>query len=372
MQEHFYIQRFFSVAIYAIIAIVFYDFLKTKSSNVKRILFAYTLVLTILAYFFEPTQSMDLYRLWLTSDYYNQNRDLFQLIQVAFERWDSPVGLIFVATLSRIDYHLVPAIAAFIFFSNIFYIISDYSRKIKISNLAVAVTVLFFMSRGMYVELLSGIRCMLAFSIVVRLIYDEVFNKKSLTLWRLLIYLTATLLHSASIVAIAIRFLVAILFDQKGIKKILYLFLVIFVSGIYIYFFGSNFISAVSKAEGYLTKETYSFMAEYILQSVYILLCIHVVFFLSKKYKLTISSQRDRVIFTIIVIMSCLFVNVYTIFHRYLSLAGMLAIPIILEVLGNDLKNDSYISSKNLFILSCLLLFFSGMLGNLNGLRFFE
>lgn len=66
MQEHYFVERFLGVGIYAIWALGVLFSVRRKRTSYKSIFRFYTIVLAILSFFYIPAQMNDLYRLWET------------------------------------------------------------------------------------------------------------------------------------------------------------------------------------------------------------------------------------------------------------------------------------------------------------------
>ena len=74
------------------------------------------------------------------------------------------------------------------------------------------------------------------------------------------------------------------------------------------------------------------------------------------------------------------FVNVYSIYHRYISFVSLISLPVLIEVIGlryenemstNQENNSRSVVYTNVLIIAMIMLFLSGIKGNLNGIRFF-
>ena len=370
MQEHFFLQRGLSVAIYAVIAMLFYQHMIKPGIRVKRTLMVYAVILAIMAFFFKPTEHMDLYRLWRMSDYYYGKMALAELFQVGFSTSSSPLGIIYVVFISKINQHLLPALTALLFYLNIFYVIGDYAEKHEADNTAVATVVFLFMSRGVFCEVISGIRCMLAFSFIAVCIYSETYNNKSLAK-HLPIYLIAALLHGAALVTVALRLIFYILVDTWGARRFVYLLLIIIIVGLFSNLFSQSISRALVKAEGYLNEETYSYIWEYFLNGAYMIILLFMMHFSSHRDIISAESKHIRLFCTAVFGCCIVLVSVYSIFHRFISFGSFVALPLLIEVIDKDCKDEFSISRRNIMMLSLFMLYASGIKGNLNGIRFF-
>ena len=372
MEEHFYLARFLSVCLYTFLSMVTCYRIYTGKRSVRFNLCVFTIILSILSWFFIPAGSMDLYRLWITADEYNRYGSISQIITSVFNStWSGPLGLLYVIVLSRINKHLVPMITTLLFYGNIFYIISDYDKKHQVSRLSIASIVFFFLSRGVYGEVVSGIRSMLAFSFLARCIYDEVYNKKSV-LWNLPLYLVLALFHQTSLIAIAIWLLVKAIIGTKGLKRISLVILIIFTFGGFSFYFGNLLDSVFNSLGSYLTTGGYSYIWEFVFNTFYMIICLFVFSYSSKGLLISQECLFMRRITNLFFGVCVVFINVFAIYHRYISFASFISIPVLIEVIDEKSNSiHSIIPSRNMVILACIMMFLSGLKGNLNGIRFF-
>lgn len=368
--SHYFAERAISVAIYALIAFVFCNHLTKKDANIGRTLFLLTLTLSTLAYFVQPAPTMDLYRLWITADEYNRY-SIMEMITSIFSGWSSPLGLVYVCLISRFNHHLLPAITVYLFYSNIFYIIKDYWKKHEISKSSVAVVLLFFLSRGVYGELISGIRSMLAFSFVARCIYDEIYNKKSI-IWNVPIYVIAALFHSSSMGAIAIWFVMKIIFDQKGWKKIISLFMCIAFAAVFYSKWGNIVTRNLNVGlERILGGDSYSYAWEFAFNTFYMIISLSLLWTTIRRFVLSEEGTRMRRLTTIFYCVAIICISSYSIYHRFISFVSMFSLPVMVESINTCEVEKRCISVRNLLVLSIIMMGLSCLKGNLNGIKFF-
>ena len=138
------------------------------------------------------------------------------------------------------------------------------SKRENVNSDSVAVTLLFVMSTGVFLEVISGVRCMLALSIVIRCAYDEMRMQKGVVR-HIPLYIVAVLLHTAATPLIAIRFM-CMIFEKKR-NTILTFLNVIFVAlcALMAVALGSDYIDAAfDKAMSYISHNVYSYVWEYL------------------------------------------------------------------------------------------------------------
>lgn len=373
MSSHYYIERFISVGIYALLSLCLMNCIGHRQGKVKVNMYLriYTILVSALAYFFVPAETMDLYRLWITASQYNKLPFGVMVDSLINSRWTSPFSLIYVCTICRINPHLLPAVTVFLFYSNISYIIADYYKKHDIKKNVAAVIVFLFLSRGVYGEVVSGIRSMLAFSFVAKCIYNEIYNKRELWL-NVPFYVVATLLHSSSIAAIAIWLVVKVITGESGVKRLAHLLMACIFVVFFYRFAGKLVFSALESASVYLDSGGYFYEWEYIFNTLYLLLIIYIVYFKVSKSILSSEGVALRKTIALFALVCMANISVYSIYHRFISFITMFSIPLLLECVSKKVDEENMdMLVSNILIIAILFLFFSGLKGNLNGIRFF-
>ena len=369
--EHYYLERAYSIIIYAVLAVLMFFWLQRKKSNIKLTLWLYTIILTVLSYFFIPAEVLDLYRLWEVSDWY-KGLPLLEMIPKVVVDWSgAPLSHVYLAVLYNIDKHLIPAVTAFLFCWNIFYIIGDYSVKKKINHNVVALVVFLFMSRGIYGEVLNGIRNMLAFSFVARCVYNEVYNKVSI-LRNIPIYLFAAFFHQAALALVAIRFAFYIIFEKRSLARIFYLFMLAGVAALFAVYFRDNITDTITKAHVYISSNIFSYVWEYLLSTCYMLVCIWILYFpySNPRYSLEFNKMR-KIVGSIFLICIVLFFS-FSIYDRYINFASFIVAPALMEVLNDEWIRKCRFRYTMLIFISTFILIISGLRGDLSVIRFFE
>lgn len=378
MQEHYFVERFFGVGIYAVWALGIFFSVRRKRNSYKSIFRFYTIILAILSFFYIPAQMNDLYRLWETASMFTR-LPFGDMVTAIFARWSQPLGFLYICSLCRINIHLVPAITALIFYTNVFYIIADYAEHNETDSKVVAIVTFLLLSRGLYCEVISGIRCMMAFSIVARCIYTEIYKKRSVFV-HIPIYIVCVFIHNTSMVAVAIYLVTKALFEVKGWKRIIY---VLVIGAVMVLFsrYSTGIIDATyEKAFGYLESGGYSYVWEFTFNGIYALLTIYLMYKGSNRYSISKEGLALRRTCMVFYTMCLVFINVYSIYHRYISFVSLISLPVLLEAIDlryenekieNGESNPRSIVYTNMLILAMIMLFLSGIKGNLNGIRFF-
>lgn len=368
------IARIVGVSIYFFTLIIICFLLrKCKKENVNRILFIYSILLSLMGFFFVPNIHNDLYRVYEIMNGYS-----IIPFKSFFENYvlksSVPISLLYYWMIGQLKINgLLPFITSFIFYTNVFYIIGDYYKKNNISNKALGLSLLIIMCNSSFFETISGIRNMLAFSIILRCFYDEFYNNKSIVkniIW----YVVSSLIHPAAIIPIFLR-LIFSLIEKKSSSKLKVLIPVLSVGVlVFLYYFGFSFIqNAINMGENYINKVEYSYIWETILSC---LIIVALIFMKIRCKKFTFLENRtgllnNKNLSRIIELMTILFIFEHSIFFRYSNFNLFFNIPIIM-VYCNELYNNKNKNYRLVFLYFISLLIITCIRGNLCSLKFWE
>ena len=346
--------------------------------SVKRLFIGYIFVLVLMGYFYIPITNADLYRInGLINNSYKY-MDFHQIL-ILMTSSRNAIGVLYFWIFGVIgNLKLLPAVTAALFYSNIFYIIYKSSIKYNFSTKTISRIVLFFMAGGQFFEVVSGIRTMLAFSIIALCCYKEFFENKSFIL-NLPFYIIAVFVHDAAFILFVIRVIYIFLQPEKNIKKrIINIILCVIVMLLGVYFAQDLIARTIYHGSRYVNGDVYFYLSEYIFAIFCIIFMYYsiLIFYKFKKMnKVNSLEMKGFVNFvTLLLIFDTMFYFEYTIFHRYRTFIMMLILPIIgflLESSKEDktgiLKN--YIRNFQLFFLVTYISTISK--GNITGLKFF-
>ena len=364
--------RLVGVFTYFSITILFFLLLvKCNKKNLGKILLVCSFILAIMGFFYVPAESADLSRIWSTMKDFSSNSFKEQL-DFSFST-NIPLFHLFTYCISLTGvYSLLPAIVAFIFYLNSFYIIKDYSQKKEYSSLSIGMTFFVFMCFGQFVQVISGIRSMLAFSIIARCVYNEYINNKNI-LKNIIWYIIASAIHPAALALFLIHLLLTFILSNKfsRLKKIVSIFIIVSI----LLIFGKDYVQEmVSSANSYLTEDSYSYIWEYIMAILYLILLLVVLSNLKSVYFDLVLLKKYVCCFILIVFV---FIPVYSIFQRYTVFISILSSPFFMEVINNgQVENCAHKYSQNkllqlVFLVSMFILILACSRGNLSGLKFF-
>ncbi|MFD1861968.1 EpsG family protein [Planococcus chinensis] len=369
-------ERLFGVLIYSFILFSVYLMIySSQNKNLGKILLVYTFLLSLMGFFFTPNPGSDLYRIIPIMNLY-ASYNFKEIIDLSIES-NTAFALIYLHLIGKTGVaSLLPAITAFIVFTNIFYIIKKAAQKYSINSGNTALVLFFTMSTGFFIEAISGIRTVLAFSIVAICFYKEIEEKK-LIIKNLVWYFIASLIHPIALFIVLLRFLFIILQREKHTINRLLSILLSFLFVLTLYLFGNIYIdSMILKAQDYFRTNRYSYFWEYLLGvlSLFTITLTQIIMFgINRKSKIT-----DNVIniyrFSVLISVICIVVMVeYNTFHRMVIFNIMLSIPLFIYTL-----NTKKFSGKNklyykffLILISLIMLLIASSRGNLSSLKFF-
>lgn len=383
----FFYERLIGVGIYSLILVIIcFSLIGKNVKAIKRILFIYSVILSILAFLYVPYKTADLYRI---------NRYIEVFKKYSFDKllktqvFDSEVGLanILYWAIGKTGIpQLLPAITSFVCYNCIFYIVGKVAKSNHISGKNVAIALFFYMSTGNYMFVVTGIRCMLGISLLAFCFYRENVEKK-FSILHIPLYLIAALIHSFSAVLIAARFLISI-FDTKTtpLRKLIY-FILLGAGIVFVFQNFSGYIEEImEKADSYLNGDLYSYVWEYIIA---VLACIVIVGIFSKRKTINKNSNIKLNVWLLyeiaLFIISLCVCYEFTIFHRLTTyIMPIIALPLLMTALQvNDNKRkriNKNISSVReiplnlnsvVVFVSLLMLLVVCSRGSLSSLKFF-
>ena len=379
------IERFAGVFVYALFLSLF-TFLVYKSNSKKHVtllLAIYLVILMIMAFFFIPEPSSDLYR-WLdiTKNWSSYSFSYF-LNEIAFKS-NVPIAYLFIYLCRRTQINgILPMMSAFIFYSCFFSCLRKSLNDFNLKYKHIAIMLFVFMSMGRFVEIIAGVRCLVAVAIFSRCVYSEVISSKRhffiKTLFLQIIEIIACLMHPFILVLFIIKSILSIF--RKGDRLFERLFRIALLASISIlvFTFGSSYIfSAISKTESYLFNEHYGYAWEYFIAILMVLVIVYTIVVCVRSLKFGFSrveTRQKNVVFnfllfsSIFLIIAIVFLFQYSIFHRMITYVSILSLPLI----GFALKNRSNSSfERNIMLLSIVILFIACSRGDLCSYKFFE
>lgn len=361
----YYKERILGAVTYGMLLIIFAFAAKDTRKDLKKILFVYTLVLSILAYFFIPNPGYDLERINISLAQYYQPMSIYELMDLLGRSFTPSINVFYYIISKTGHFGLLPFTAAMIYYSCVFNIFSNVCLKYNICGTKRVIFLIFIMSLGTYLEVISNIRCMTAFAMIAFCTYSEIFNSKSLVK-HLPIYFIAGTMHLAALAMIIIRFAIYPL--QKERRKILYALLPLSILAM-IYFLFPDFVNQIFFTESYYKEYvSYTYFPELVLM---LIMTVYIVFIKMIHWKdILTSSSLKKMNFFAMILLLIMIANIgnYSVFHRVGTLHFLLNIPITGKYLSLLKYRTGIIF---MFIVSAIVLFIAATSGNLSGFKYF-
>lgn len=351
---------------------------KCNKKQIGKILFIYTIILSIMGFIFVPPKGADLYRLNINMQEYAR-LDFLSILDYT-KSSTTPITILYMYFIGKTEIEgLLPAITAFIFYSNIFYIFKKTVTKYNIESKKIFIVLLFFMATGSFFEVISGIRTMLAFSIIMRSVFEEIIEEKSFiknVIW----YIIAGLIHPVGLAVVIIRIFFFMLTKQSAKSKKVRNILILLMAMALLYTVGKNYLfEMLNKITEYITLGNYSYIWEYIIGTITLIVIFEIQHFYKKYIKkehYNIEIENIYKFSWVINIISIFLAFEYNTFHRFIILNTITILPVLLYIvkyLEDNMADKRYKNFYNIIILaSLLILVIACARGNLSSLKYFE
>lgn len=338
-----------------------------KKEDTKYYYAIFSGFLIVFAYFFVPTEYLDLYNLWKDVERFSE-MSVSQTINHFFHAEGANLGFLYIALLSRVNKHLVPAISALIVLRNYFSAIYELQRTNQcFSRDFASLAVFFYLSTGQYAATISGIRSGISFSILFLCFFREIYQNKPM--WRNLIwYIVASLFHSVGIVVIAVRLGVEVVFANVNAKVAL-----LFLLGIILFIFLSSSFGATvyEKAVFYLQEEQSPYLRWAVLSRTLSNTVIFIVLIMTIKRIADPCDRKNAILLLCFLLCAILCYVSHTIYVRFSAFTSCFA-SLYISRLNNEITADRTMKIKyTILFLSVITLGVECIRGDLNFLTFF-
>lgn len=373
-------ERVVSITIFLIILFVF-TILIRKANNYKKIkkyLIAYIICLSIMGFLFIPAPAHDLYRLFVDMHKFD-NLSWGEFLSSLFSSIRYTRNFLYFLVVNLNHDGFLAMFAALIYYSNVFYIIYDYSKDNNIESKAVSKTLFLYMIAGQFGDVVAGIRSFCAFSICALCIYREMYKGKSV-INDLVLYFLAIGMHSVSIPIILIRAIFLIFQKEKVIyKKIVNIILFIIITLIGLKFGETIIQEAFAKGSSYINVgEAVSWLFWNKIGCWIMMLIIFVMLFnLKYNYKTNFNVKNYKLITLFFIVFELVFAFIEdNIFYRFSMLMFTLFLPYSLNyynsIPSHKSKYHLYINEVLIYLLEFSLIIVEFSRGTLCGIKFFE
>lgn len=369
----FLLERIIGVVTYMLIMIVIViNIYKSPKEKLKKILCIYLFILVMMAFYYIPSQSADLYR--LQDSLYIYSKYSFSELVSKLYNSNVPAYILYVYIIGKIGIpNFLPAITCLIFYGIIFKILLKSSKKYNLSNKNIALSLLFFMITGKFLEVISSVRALLSFSIIALCCYEEFVEEKAIYK-NIFKYCIAIFFHPAALALTIIRFLYLFLKREKKIIKKIINYIILLFMGIVLFRYGLKYLDfMLVKADVYLNNEVYSYVWEYIISWIFILFSTYSIIsrkrILMKKPEIYELAKFNIYINFIII----LFSFEYSIFSRFQTFSSIIFMPIlalIFSEINKEVTNNNKVYYFIFIIFITVLFFLVGIRGNLSGYKY--
>ena len=373
------LERLFGIAAYVYMlgmACVLIAFTKV---NIKTVLRLYIAGLCVMGFFYTPSATGDLHRIYEAMDWY-ATMDLGHFFEELVVTSTVPASrLLFWAVAKTGVNRLLPVVSAAVCYGLIFSTVDKSRQLCNISRQNFAIALFVLMTTSIYISVVGGVRMMLAMSMVVYCFFRETVEHK-FRLHHVILYLIAVLMHNMGVVMLVMR-LVAIVLD--GSKK-LWLRLSIVAAAmaaaaVVLVRYGFFVTALLSKIYAYLFEESHSDTWEYIIG---MLLLAGVVMVFVKyracgcpgKYP---ALKEFNFCMHLSTVLGMVFCFVFTIFYRFVGhLTPILAMPMLMSALQESEEERPRGAVQIPFrmaalLYGCIVLIISCTRGSLSSLKFF-
>ncbi len=313
-----------------------------KKQEFKKLYTFILFGLFIISFTFIPSEDMDLYRHYLTLENFRNNGWEAVLNYYYFD--SLPIYAIYFYIISQLKINaFLPGITAILVYGFCFLTINKVSNKYNIAQKGESRALLCLLFTLNLLNVMSGIRNALAFSIFSYFIYiDLVERKKRILCW--VIYFLLIFLHSSILMLIAFRIL--LLFYTKR-TKIIFFICILFWNKFYVIiiyilsFFPSNPLNSLflEQIEFYSNQDYIEFYQ--LIMNLGLLVCISLAFYFFRKYIFLINFNIYNNYISLILFFTWGSISSYNLFIR-LMIFLILNLPVyVLFIFNEDSRYDN-------------------------------
>lgn len=369
------VERLCGVSLYALVLVVICNGISvSKSVSIKRWLMAYAVILAVMGFVYVPAETADLSRLTVfMHDWSSRGVDwLVQRLQVS----ETPSYLAYFWIIGQFGIDgLLPGISALLFYLLVFSCYWDYAIRNEIHPKQSAKCIALFMSLGIFLQVISGIRTYLAFALVFRATYTEWFKGRGV-FFNLPYYAIALTMHSAAVVLIVLRFVFLLFQQSKGRYDRLATLVMVAVLGSILFRFGNAYVlSMFEHAEVYIENDVYGYLWEAL---THLIITVFAVYTMWRFLRLGLYGQNPaldnsfRFLAVLILLVIIFFPIDYSIFHRFSTAASLYLFFPCVGLLNYPDSSATKGYQSVLWVIIGVLLFLSCARGDLSGYKFFK
>ena len=373
------LERLFGIAVYVYMLGMTCVLIAFTKVNIKTVLWLYIAGLCVMGFFYTPSETGDLYRIYGSMDWY-ATMDLRFFVENFVVNSSVPAArlLFWLVAVTGVN-RLLPVVSALICYGLLFSVM-DRSRKlfdINRQNFAIALFVL--MTTSAYISVVGGVRMMIAMTLVVYCFFRESVEHKSV-LPHLPLYLIAVLMHNMGVAILGIRLLALMMNGNRKLRlRLAVVLLAAAAIAVVLARYGFFAEALLEKIREYLREDSYSDTWEYMM-GVLIAVGTGVVYFKYRAWGLGVRQPVLREFnFSMILsaVLGVLFCYVFTFFYRFVGhLMPILAMPMLMVTLQDSeskpVRGKVRIPFRvGVMLFGCILLLISCARGSLSSLKFF-
>lgn len=365
------VERIAGGAVYLVILLIVCNGIYvSKKNSVKKWLIAYAFLLGILGYIYIPPETADLTR--LMDSYHAWSLLSFDELIARCSTSSTPAQIVYFWIVGQTGLDgALPGVSGFLYHVLIFSCVWDYARRKDIPQPHIAVAVVFIMSFGSFLQVISSIRSYLAFAVIARCMYREIMCDRPIVL-SVPGYLFACLMHPAALALTIIRLLLLVFQRGGGALRKFGILLFIGVAAAFASRFGVQYIdSMLDKASGYVGGGVYAYVWEYLIHGILLAAIAGTLHTGKSLFAGDLSDRNLAFCAGTTAALSALFIPIeYGIFLRFSGFSACLLAPLIMRLLKkkDEEGNSNY---RNWLVVSiCLMLFLACARGDLSGYKF--
>lgn len=372
----FIFNRLIGISIYVMTLIIICLFIRySKKSNIKYFLFIYFILLCLMAFFYEPYETSDLYRIREYANALSQY-SLENFISIIFNQntplASTPLAMIYYRILGQLgDLRWISCVSCAIIYFFIFKMIYEITIKYNISSQTVAIVLFLIMSMDYFMPCIATIRSYISCILVAYNIYREIFKGK-FSLINILFYLVSIFMHSIGIALVLFRLGCFNFIECKSIKLKMIVCMITMMFLIRFSFITKILANASQILKSYLFNNIYFYVWEVIICFMCFLILIYILFKAKKFHTfLLINKTNYRIIVKVLMILFLLSFVQFTFMQRLSFFCTVIMIPILLITLNDDKYVKKIRTRQILMFCSLVILILVCSRGYLCSLKFF-
>lgn len=375
----FIFERLVGLSIYIVILFMTTFFTLKANGSCKKILKFYIICLCVMAFFYKPSETGDLYRIYNLMDQFStmQFKDFWNIYIVNSR---IPVAYLLYWGVGHTGINnLLPVISTLISYSIIFYVMNKTQELYFISKTSLVISLWFLMITSIYISVIGGIRMMISLSLILYSYFRNVVEKK-VGIFEIVFYILALLIHEMSYAVVGVCLVTFLFFYKtKLINKVIFIIIAMIAVAIFGIVFRETIQNIYNKFLEYIFGEKYSDTWEYIMGVLIVCLLLIVLGrfrYLQKKEEYQHLNIVNTVAFFFILVSIC-FSFEFSMFYRFGGqLAVLFSIPALMITLDKGkIQNETFVSEQGYQHLVILFIIIIGVIscarGSLSSLKFF-